>query len=653
MGTESYGQKARLPRALAAGAAILTISGCGLLPPSLPEREQPQKVVWLQQNWTNDARFWFHHASQGTATIPVPYEWFIALEQPEIRLFSEPKLLADPAYLYRIGFIPSPKGKTYSDAQSPAAFGYGSGGSVTVAYDKGLYDGNPGGLPVGFALTKPAAGGNGGASGTMLGLTCAGCHTGHLTYKGTSVRIDGGPAMTDLGKFRTVLGLSIAYTVYVPGRFDRFADRVLGPDAGNKTRRDQLKKALTDGFSAGKQAQDATASLTEGRVAEGFGRLDALNRIGNQVFYSDLVGTKEFDPKVNLAKLNAPVNYPHTWTTSWFDWVQYDGSIRQPMVRNTGEAMGVAAQVNLTDPTKPLYSASIPVRNLFDMEELLAGSTAPQAAPKGFKGLAAPTWPEDILGQIDLQKVQRGKALYSQTCAGCHGPATNEPQFWNPTLWTTPDSKGLQFYKVGIIPLTKVGTDPAQAEVLATRTVKVPASLQIPEPRPDGSQYCGGKPNTVATDTDFSWALAAVVEKVIFKWYDDNNIPPEQRTVFDGYRKNCVQAPKGYKARPLNGIWATAPFLHNGSVPTLHDLFKPAQERPSKFCVGSLEFDPVKVGYQTACATGTDEFDTSLPGNLNIGHSFEGDGSKTGAGILGPAFTEGDRQALIEYLKTL
>lgn len=631
---------------------MLALGSCSLLPPSLPDRKQPDKIVWLEQNWSNDARFWFHHASQGTATIPVPYEWFIALEQPEIRLLGEPELLADPAYLYRFGFIPSPKGKTYSDVQSPSTFGYGAGGTVTVSYDKTSDYGNPGGLPVGFALTKTATGGNAGSPSTMLGLTCAGCHTGQMTYKGTSVRIDGGPAMTDLGKFRTVLGLAIAYTVYVPGRFDRFADRVLGPDAGNKTRRDQLKQALSDGFAAGKKSQEATGDLTAGRVTESFGRLDALNRIGNQVFYTDLVGNQEFDPKVNLAKQNAPVNYPHTWSTSWFDWVQYDGSIRQPMVRNTGEAMGVAARVNLTDLTKPLYSASIPVRNLFDMEELLAGSQAPQAAPKGFKGLTAPVWPEEILGRIDQQKAQRGKALYSQNCTRCHGPATNEPQFWNPTLWTTPDVKGLQFYKVGIIPLTVVGTDPAQAEVLATRKVKVPASLQIPAP-PNGPQYCSGKSNTITTETDFSWALAAVVEKVIFKWYDDNNVPPEQRTVFDGFRKNCVQAPMGYKARPLNGIWATAPFLHNGSVPTLHDLFKPAKERPGKFCVGSLEFDPVNVGYETNCAKGTDEFDTSIPGNLSIGHSFEGDGSKVEAGILGPAFNEADRQALVEYLKTL
>ncbi len=60
-----------------------------------------------------------------------------------------------------------------------------------------------------------------------------------------------------------------------------------------------------------------------------------------------------------------------------------------------------------------------------------------------------------------------------------------------------------------------------------------------------------------------------------------------------------------YKARSLNGIWATAPYLHNGSVPTLYDLLLPVnareaapKARPVTFKVGAREFDPVKVGFR-------------------------------------------------------
>src|SRR5207248_7345886 len=92
-----------------------------------------------------------------------------------------------------------------------------------------------------------------------------------------------------------------------------------------------------------------------------------------------------------------------------------------------------------------------------------------------------------------------------------------------------------------------------------------------------------------------------------------------------------------YKARSLNGIWATAPYLHNGSVPTLYDLLLPpnpedaknpsaavecrpvpagVEYRPCKFMVGSRELDPEKVGLKSSGYNGF-LFNTKLPGNSN------------------------------------
>jgi hypothetical protein len=105
----------------------------------------------------------------------------------------------------------------------------------------------------------------------------------------------------------------------------------------------------------------------------------------------------------------------------------------------------------------------------------------------------------------------------------------------------------------------------------------------------------------------------------------------------------------GYKARPLTGIWATAPYLHNGSVPTLYDLLLPEGDRPRSFYTGTREFDPVKAGYVTA--QGPDNtflFETHdsngrpIDGNSNSGHDY-GNAS----------FSDEDRRALVEYLKTL
>ena len=61
--------------------------------------------------------------------------------------------------------------------------------------------------------------------------------------------------------------------------------------------------------------------------------------------------------------------------------------------------------------------------------------------------------------------------------------------------------------------------------------------------------------------------------------------------------QDLPQAPETYKARPLNGIWATAPFLHNGSVPNLKEILLPADQRSKTFFLGTREYDPATVGY--------------------------------------------------------
>ena len=94
-----------------------------------------------------------------------------------------------------------------------------------------------------------------------------------------------------------------------------------------------------------------------------------------------------------------------------------------------------------------------------------------------------------------------------------------------------------------------------------------------------------------------------------------------------------------YEARPLNGIWATAPFLHNGSVPTLDALLRKAGKRPPTFSVGSRQFDTKKIGVLDV--PGFPKHDTTLPGNSNIGHEF------------GSELSEEERSQLVEYLKSI
>ena len=100
----------------------------------------------------------------------------------------------------------------------------------------------------------------------------------------------------------------------------------------------------------------------------------------------------------------------------------------------------------------------------------------------------------------------------------------------------------------------------------------------------------------------------------------------------------------GYVAVPLDGVWLTAPYLHNGSVPTIADLLEPVADRPTKFWTGYDLYDPARLGFVTQGAdaerAGT-AFDVTRPGNSNAGH------------LYGTTLSPAEKQALLEYLKTL
>ncbi len=120
-------------------------------------------------------------------------------------------------------------------------------------------------------------------------------------------------------------------------------------------------------------------------------------------------------------------------------------------------------------------------------------------------------------------------------------------------------------------------------------------------------------------------------------------------------RRGLVEEdPTGYVAAFLDGIWLRAPYLHNGSVPTLRDLLKPVAQRPRVFYRGYDVFDTVDVGFVsmedqarrlkipwdavTAVAT---PYDVSWRSNGNMGHEY------------GVSLPQADKDALLEYLKTL
>jgi hypothetical protein len=134
--------------------------------------------------------------------------------------------------------------------------------------------------------------------------------------------------------------------------------------------------------------------------------------------------------------------------------------------------------------------------------------------------------------------------------------------------------------------------------------------------------------------------------------YNKLNISHDEREKLNGFgRLNQIRGPLAYKAIPLAGIWATPPYLHNGSVPNIYELLSPVSERSKLFWTGSYEYDPAKLGYVATQSHGNYFlFDTSITGNSNSGHEFN-DGQ--GKGIIGPKLTHRERTELIEYLKVI
>jgi Cytochrome c len=127
----------------------------------------------------------------------------------------------------------------------------------------------------------------------------------------------------------------------------------------------------------------------------------------------------------------------------------------------------------------------------------------------------------------------------------------------------------------------------------------------------------------------------------------DTAMATRMNTIGDGYpwHFHRFRTTNGYANHPLDGIWLRAPYLHNGSVPSLRDLLKPDAQRPATFYRGNDVYDPQNVGFvSTEAQSGGRQFykfDTHDPGNGNAGH------------LYGINLSDQDKDALIEYLKTL
>lgn len=516
------------------------------------------EVVYLDQNWTPELREQFYFTPQGSRLMP--YDWFLALERSD-----DKELFSSPANLSQFGWL------------------YHQGASSKL---------NPGRLPIGFTLEPSTAPGG----GNWMGMTCAGCHTGNVTHQGKVLRIDGAPSMGDFGLFLSALSRSVLTNHPAVGKekFKRFAARVRAARANGPT-----EEQLADLYQTFAAKFIGRAWMRTPPIQAGPGRVDALTQIVNSLAVFNL-GTPE-----NLHPPLAPTSYPFLWLTPKLDFVQWNPIASSPIARNAGEVLGVFGEANFgrDSATSPLDSTILYDR-LFALEQWVYD-------------LNPPKWREDIFGAIDQARWRRGAALFKSDCRACH----NMPPF---DMTRKEDNiRQKQFIKITRVPYQNVGTDPLYVQSLVGRFVQTGAL---------GPMLFGGR--TVAPGAEF---FSTSTGAVLIKGLADAQISGEKLLEYNGFRFYPKKNPNDpneplrpyrppsvtdLKAGPLLGIWATGPFLHNGSVPNLYELLSQPEERSTAFWVGSNELDTQKLGFVATERTGLFKFDVSLPGNRNSGHVY-------------------------------
>jgi cytochrome c5 len=613
-----------------------------------------EKVEYLDQGWKAEDSLWYYITSLGS--VLVPYDLFMVLEQSGSQtLFRDNTALNNYRYL--------PQKPTFK---------------------------NPDGLPVGFVADYYKG-------HKFLGLTCAACHAGQVNYKGTAIRIDGGPALADMETMVSDLAGALRQTLADPAKKQRLIAAAMA--RGNYSKAEQVEADLET------YARRVTSYVVYNHPTTPYrhGRLDAFGRIFNRMLehvmsvdqlrrlLKDRLTAEEIDkvlvdlgPVLNaqdrdhlidrleknlsqrqmirLAKdifnpPNAPVSYPFLWDTPHSDRVQWNGignnASQGPLGRNVGEVIGVFGTLDWQEKKgwtiasalggqgwfsdKHIdFSSSVDVSNLRRLEHALGNLKSPQ-------------WPEKILGAIDRDKAGRGAAIYSHQCAICHAEIDR----------ADPD----RMVVVNMTRIDKVQTDPQTAlnaveqtgysGILRDHYAPIGIGNILMQRRaPVAALLISATENVLLTpDPEHGVVVGAALRLYdFFVTARDNEIRPSLKSGnYDpGSAVDPLASLRAYKARPLNGIWATAPYLHNGSVPTLYDLLLPKKSdkdkadgefRPDVFKVGSREFDPEKVGLKSDIG---DPFVTEYAGNGNSGHEY-------GARSL----SRDQKLDLIEYLKTL
>lgn len=630
------------------------------------------RIVYLDQGWSAADSLWFYTATQGSNLLP--YGFFLVLEQSD----SSALFRADEN-IDKYGYLPQRQTSS-----------------------------NPDGLPAGMVRDEYQG-------KAYMGFTCAACHTTQINYQGSGIRIDGGPAYSDMETFMIDLAETLYATLENPEKLKRFVANVL--QQGHYNHADDVQADLKQyaqrikTYTIVNSPRDTQRPLTR----YGYARLDAFGRIYNRVLehlmstqqmrelltglltpeelaqvmadMEPVLSSSDRDHIVERTQIHltgkqsiqlrnkiynpadAPVSYPFLWDVPQHDYIQWNGRVDNsglgPMARNAGQLIGVFGTLDWQEKdgftlssvlggqgfgSKHIdFQSSIDIRNLRRVENHL-------------RKLKSPQWPEHILPKIDTARMTRGSELFLHYCSACHSQIDR----------AAPDRRVV----AQMIDVSLVGTDSKMAEnaiaftgysgILRNQYVSVGVgNILLQQQAPVVALLTAATRNVVTTPDRDKWFARRWIERSFDFAYTffDNEVRPSLKN--GHYTPDTTVQPfasaMAYKARPLNGIWATAPYLHNGSVPTLYDLLLPKRKpddpvegeyRPDEFMVGSREFDPDKVGFKSAGYDGF-LFRTSLWGNHNSGHEYAAGRTPLPDGTLLPALTKEQRLDLLEYLKSL
>ncbi|HUI15601.1 MAG TPA: di-heme-cytochrome C peroxidase [Xanthobacteraceae bacterium] len=596
------------------------------------DRPDPSIVADYSNGLTAAQKESYYHLSQGAEILP----WFV-LTAVDVAAPGSSKPFVEN--LKRYGLLPDP--------------------------------GRNDGLPVGLTVaSNPFTFGM-----DFVGITCAACHVGELHHNGKAVRVDGAPNMFNLQLFYSDAIDAVMAATSDRGKLWRALKRMGRQDYGRYSiaapfvrpatlvyygadvllHRDRLnaRLELLAVITAAKEQRDPQ------HPTSGFGRLDAFDGTRNFIFTrlrkADTSGAFAVN-KANMVKLDAAVKFPPLWSRKaqplepvaayraqpqhfprvWgfkdYDWVEWTIDTNTVMERNITETLGAGATVVLDPAAASLFESSIPIENMHDLEWLAYY-------------IDPPRWPTAVFGEIKPDLAATGRSIFQARCASCHEYG---------------DDRRTQ---TGLINLR--GMSPEDVGTDATAALRI--SCPIPDTGPlvippksynvADSQLlkdCAGvKAGTAFSGSSFASTVKAAVDGIKKKAYAAAGIDAAQQQIMEdvgqrgavAWRDTLLdtQPPYGpYAARPLYGVWAAAPYLHNGSVPTLYDLLLPPAQRPKTFALGLREYDPVRLGFIVAATCSQQDclVDTTRTGDGNGGH------------LWGTDLSESDRMALLEYLKT-